>query len=152
MLAGDKGRNGLPIAKELVNGTVQFGGDYRLAQAGVTQASLDQSDVQPVVAALWLGDCHIMFIPKVLEEETRGWAGRKELAGVTGLEPATSAVTGQRSEPIELHPRVRGNSSIARLRPAVAGLRRGSPESLPRSTWLSGLVGAKGLEPLTPSV
>jgi hypothetical protein len=29
-----------------------------------------------------------------------------KLAGVTGLEPATSAVTGQRSEPIELHPRV----------------------------------------------
>ena len=27
-----------------------------------------------------------------------------KLAGVTGLEPATSAVTGQRSEPIELHP------------------------------------------------
>ena len=30
----------------------------------------------------------------------------KELAGVTGLEPATSAVTGQRSEPIELHPQI----------------------------------------------
>ena len=30
----------------------------------------------------------------------------EKLAGVTGLEPATSAVTGQRSEPIELHPRV----------------------------------------------
>ena len=27
------------------------------------------------------------------------------MAGVTGLEPATSAVTGQRSKPIELHPR-----------------------------------------------
>ncbi len=48
-----------------------------------------------------------------------------KLAGVTGLEPATSAVTGQRSEPIELHPRfVSGNT----------------------------MVGAKGLEPLTPSV
>jgi hypothetical protein len=33
------------------------------------------------------------------EDETR-------LAGVTGLEPATSAVTGQRSKPIELLPRV----------------------------------------------
>ena len=32
---------------------------------------------------------------------------QKQLAGVTGLEPATSAVTGQRSEPIELHPRVK---------------------------------------------
>ena len=30
-----------------------------------------------------------------------------KLAGVTGLEPATSAVTGQRSEPVELHPRAR---------------------------------------------
>ena len=30
-----------------------------------------------------------------------------KLAGVTGLEPATSAVTGQRSEPVELHPRPR---------------------------------------------
>ena len=151
MLAGDKGRNGLPIAKELVNGTVQFGGDYRLAQAGVTQASLDQSDVQPVVAALWLGDCHIMFIPKVLEEETRGWAGRKELAGVTGLEPATSAVTGQRSEPIELHPR-----------PATREIRGSKPEI--RNRFVSNFdtrvsnspsrrgMGAKGLEPLTPSV
>ena len=33
---------------------------------------------------------------------------QKKLAGVTGLEPATSAVTGQRSEPIELHPRPPG--------------------------------------------
>ena len=31
------------------------------------------------------------------------------MAGVTGLEPATSAVTGQRSKPIELHPRVGEN-------------------------------------------
>jgi hypothetical protein len=30
---------------------------------------------------------------------------KMKLAGVTGLEPATSAVTGQRSEPVELHPR-----------------------------------------------
>ncbi len=28
-----------------------------------------------------------------------------EMAGVTGLEPATSGVTGQRSKPAELHPR-----------------------------------------------
>ena len=48
-----------------------------------------------------------------------------KLAGVTGLEPATSAVTGQRSEPIELHPRVASGITM---------------------------VGAKGLEPLTPSV
>ncbi len=28
------------------------------------------------------------------------------MAGVAGLEPVTSAVTGQRSKPIELHPRI----------------------------------------------
>lgn len=55
-----------------------------------------------------------------------------ELAGVTGLEPATSAVTGRRSKPVELHPRL--GAACARLSPQ----RR--------------LVGAKGLEPLTPSV
>ena len=31
----------------------------------------------------------------------------RKLAGATGLEPATSAVTGQRSEPVELRPRAR---------------------------------------------
>jgi hypothetical protein len=57
--------------------------------------------------------------------ESAAWT-QKSLAGVTGLEPATSAVTGQRSEPIELHPQIGGKSNV--------------------------MVGAKGLEPLTPSV
>jgi hypothetical protein len=56
------------------------------------------------------------------------------MAGVTGLEPATSAVTGQRSEPVELHPRFERSLEY----------RRSKSETL--------LVGAKGLEPLTPSV
>ena len=35
----------------------------------------------------------------------------KKMAGATGLEPATSAVTGQRSKPIELRPRfLRGSA------------------------------------------
>ena len=36
--------------------------------------------------------------------EKKTQLGKSKLAGVTGLEPATSAVTGQRSEPVELHP------------------------------------------------
>lgn len=30
----------------------------------------------------------------------------KQVAGTTGIEPATSAVTGQRSKPVELRPRL----------------------------------------------
>ena len=76
----------------------------------------------------------------------------EKLAGVTGLEPATSAVTGQRSEPIELHPRVwtAGKSAWAmtwRQPPLVHGLP--AKARLPAERRL---VGAKGLEPLTPSV
>lgn len=76
----------------------------------------------------------------------------QKLAGVTGLEPATSAVTGQRSEPIELHPRVwtAGKSAWAmtwRQPPLVHGLP--AKARLPAERRL---VGAKGLEPLTPSV
>ena len=59
------------------------------------------------------------------------------MAGVTGLEPATSAVTGQRSNPIELHPRVGNSKTLLACQPKLFERR---------------LVGAKGLEPLTPSV
>ena len=31
---------------------------------------------------------------------------KEKMAGATGLEPATSGVTGRRSKPTELHPRV----------------------------------------------
>ena len=44
------------------------------------------------------GDCHVLALP--------GTAGQNGgVAGAAGLEPVTSAVTGQRSKPIELRPR-----------------------------------------------
>ena len=62
------------------------------------------------------------------------------MAGVPGLEPATSAVTGQRSEPIELHPRPSTAETLNRKLKARVSVPSGA------------VVGAKGLEPLTPSV
>jgi hypothetical protein len=54
---------------------------------------------------------NLLPMPKVLNVEGgsvpagAGAPGQKlKMAGATGLEPATSAVTGQRSEPIELRP------------------------------------------------
>ena len=44
---------------------------------------------------------------------------KTQLAGVTGLEPATSAVTGQRSEPVELHPQ----PPKRKIRRAKSGIR-----------------------------
>ena len=68
---------------------------------------------------------------------------------MTGLEPATSAVTGQRSEPVELHPRPpRAETRIPKseVRNKIAF------EFRHQEFELSFVVGAKGLEPLTPSV
>jgi len=72
-----------------------------------------------------------------------------ELAGVTGLEPATSAVTGQRSEPVELHPHPRCVHSPPRRRKPAHNHRRISCFGRRIGRFM---VGAKGLEPLTPSV
>ena len=72
-----------------------------------------------------------------------------ELAGVTGLEPATSAVTGQRSEPVELHPHPRCVNSRPRRRKPAPDRRRISCFGRRIGRYM---VGAKGLEPLTPSV
>ena len=41
------------------------------------------------------------------------------MAGATGLEPATSAVTGQRSKPTELRPRIESGVFSIPLRRAI---------------------------------
>ncbi len=53
-----------------------------------------------------LTECKCLATSRLWKMRPRGVCEGK-LAGVTGLEPATSAVTGQRSEPVELHPHPR---------------------------------------------
>jgi hypothetical protein len=72
----------------------------------------------------------------------------RSMAGATGLEPATSGVTGRRSKPTELRPRgprpPMGTPSVPRkgcqVHPAA------------RHTLWVGVVGDEGFEPPTPSV
>jgi hypothetical protein len=70
------------------------------------------------------------------------------LAGWTGLEPAASAVTGQRSNQLNYHP-PKGN---CRLQIADCVWTELSPLDRQSSTSTVTLVGGKGLEPLTAGV
>ena len=69
------------------------------------------------------------------------------MAGATGLEPATSGVTGRRSNQLSYAP------AALDLRRALLPFRpRGVKYTRERSTRLVGMVGDEGLEPPTPSV
>ncbi len=60
------------------------------------------------------------------------------MAGVTGLEPATSGVTGQRSKPTELHPRfvsldvIQALATVKERRPARVRRWRGTARIVAR--------------------
>ena len=70
------------------------------------------------------------------------------LAERTGLEPATSAVTGQRSNQLNYHP-LRG---IADFRLLMSDSTELSPLDLESSISTVTLVGGTGLEPVTAGV
>ena len=69
------------------------------------------------------------------------------MAGATGLEPATSGVTGRRSNQLSYAP------AILDLRRAVLPVPPGGVKYTRRhGSRLVGVVGDEGLEPPTPSV
>ena len=72
----------------------------------------------------------------------------RRLAGWTGLEPAASAVTGQRSNQLNYHP-LRGLADFRLLMSDVTEL---SPLDLDSTISTVSMVGGKGLEPLTAGV
>ena len=71
------------------------------------------------------------------------------MAGWTGLEPAASAVTGQRSNQLNYHP-PEGNCKLQIADVAIDRVvtTRSRSSSIPTAM----LVGGKGLEPLTAGV
>ena len=80
----------------------------------------------------------------------RMWMGL-EMAGVTGLEPATSGVTGRRSKPTELHPQYFQTVAACLLPPPLECQAVAKEPHLPASPK-GPLVGDDGFEPPTFSV
>jgi hypothetical protein len=68
------------------------------------------------------------------------------MAGATGLEPATSGVTGRRSNQLSYAP------AVLDLRGAVLPFPPRGVKHTHSAARLSGVVGDEGLEPPTPSV
>lgn len=80
------------------------------------------------------------------------------MAGWTGLEPAASAVTGQRSSQLNYHP-PEGNcrlqiadSDVTEVSPLDPASTITTTSSAARKRGQATLVGGKGLEPLTAGV
>ena len=71
----------------------------------------------------------------------------RSMAGATGLEPATSGVTGRRSNQLSYAPAGLGPGRA--LLPLPPRGVKAHPTALPSS---DGMVGDEGLEPPTPSV
>src|SRR5258706_586436 len=104
-------------------GSVSFQAPCKLALA--TPAFLDVEHPNANATSTNEMNAAIRFMVDPRRESVRCASGRKRMAGATRLELATSAVTGQRSNQLSYAP----------------------GPSIPTS-----MVGAKGLEPLTPSV
>ncbi len=69
------------------------------------------------------------------------------MAGWTGIEPATSDVTGRRSNQTELPPLLNNGQSTE-----FGVIKRSSCESIALYSELRILVGGTGIEPVTPAL